>query len=239
MGYMTRAEILTEGLAVVGRTDLTTRCTAALKSWLRSRYASWPFAFLRQSMDGLALPSGTQSVFVGGGEGGVTNVIQRILNPIRVYTADYGTTAKGMIINLDADRDDDERTSNPLTMTGLPMQFKIRSTISTVTVAGLTLRAWKIIPLPVPNKDYLLAFDYIEMPNDPCPNTTSVPLYPNDQTMIQLVKVRALEYANGASDPDFQAELAVLGQMVIHDQMTEGSVPGTNDLLTLDAGTFR
>ncbi len=236
MGSMTRLEIVTQGIAVVGRTDLTTTVTSDLKSWLRSQYRAWPFAFLRKSAS-VSLPAGTTALPVGAGEASITNEIQRILNPLFLMSGNYSSQSKAFIINLDnTGLGQDERLFDPVTRRGAPTQFKVRHVLSTVAPFR---SAWKLIPIPVPEKTYTLNFDYIELPSDPCPNTTSIPLYPNDQTMIQLCKVRALEYANGPSDPDYQSALADLGSMVSFDRIHEAQVPGTNDLIQMDPATFR
>ncbi len=237
MGTMTRTELITEGLTIAGRTGDTSRALTGLRTWLHSQYRAWDGPFLRKAREGLALPAGTQNLPFGAGEGGITNLVKRVMNPIWVYDSAYGTRAKTLIVSLDAgDPNSNETINDPAAATGLPRQWKLRQIASTVSPYYQT---WKLQPTPVPDRAYLLAFDYIEIPIDPCPSGSTIPLYPNDQTMIQCVVAKALLFANGVGDPDFIAASAVLAEMVKNDRLHDGFQTGTNYSVDLDSGTFK
>lgn len=235
MGSLTRAQIVTQGLQRAGRTDLNARATEALRTWLKARARDWPFLWTRKSREGLVLGAGVVSLSVGGGDGGITNEVQRILNPIWVYNTTYTTRSNGLIMSRDSvDLDTENRINNPATVRGLPTQFKI---LASTSASGLN--AQSIVPVPLADKSYLLVFDYIETELDPIPLTTTVPKYPNEQTMIAFVEMIATKWANGASDPDYQALKEEVGLMIAADRIHDGQSPGSNDAVQLDPGVFK
>lgn len=232
MGALTRGTIVSEGGLQAGDTSLGTRMNAALNAWLRSMYAAWPWPFLERRKSGLALAAGDTSVAVGGGSGGVTPQIQRILNPIYVYNSAYSKRGRATIRQLTGGPIDlDESANSSSVGRGMPAAFKVRGKSTGFGV-------WDLIPYPVPDAAYLLAFDYLELPAD-LSSDSDIPLYPNDRTMIQLVMSEVLKYKEGADGPGYQGALQVLGSMVGEDRAKFGVVPGTNDLVQLDADVFR
>jgi hypothetical protein len=236
MGSMTRSELITEGLLQAGISPATyaTRAATWLKLWLKSQYRAWPWPFLLQSREALALPAGTTSLAVGNGSGGITEEIARILSPIWVYDSSYGTRMKAPIIEVVSfDPADNETINNPTTNRGLPTRFKVR----TNRTGGLVNS--KLIPLPVPNRDFLLQFNYIEIPIDPASSGTTVPLYKNDQTMIAAIKTAALREHLGSDDPQYQVANNELLQMAVADRVKDGLEPGFNDMVGLDNSVFR
>ncbi len=237
MGQLTRTELITQGQAEAGVAGKDTRLLEALVLWEESQYKAWPFGYLRKARTDLALAAGVTALSVGAGEGGVTNMIQRILNPIWVTTSGFTTRFKAMIIGVDNQQIDlDERTSSSTTNRGLPQHFKIRHVLSTVSPYRSCL---SLIPLPVPDRAYLLSFDYIELPITAQTGTgTGIPLYPNDQTMKKFIEMMALKWGNGASDPDYQACRDELGSMVTADRLKDGQGHGNNDSIQMDANVF-
>lgn len=235
MGSMTRDEIITEGClqAGVAPSQYTSRAVTWLKTWLKQQYRAWPWPFLLQSREGLSLPAGTTALAVGSGDGGISDEIARILSPLWVYDSSYGTRMKAPIISVNS-TDDNEAVQNSATYRGLPSRFKIRTGR---TSGGLV--NFDLIPFPFPNRDYLLQFNYIGVPTNPASATSTVPLYPNDMTMISAIKVACLKDKNGDNDPQYQAALTDLSAMSVADRIRDGSVPGTNDLLTMDNSVFR
>lgn len=235
MGAKTRAQIVLQGCRQAGRLDLQTRATEALSDWLRQRAKDWPFLWTRQSREGLSLPAGTVSLKVGGGEGGITNEIQRILNPFWIYTAGFGTRSRALIQTLDnMDIHNESRVNDPASGRGIPTLFKVRTGMSASGVVCRTL-----IPFPVPDRSYLLAFDYIELETDPAPTGATIPKYPNDQTMIMFVEMTVTKWANGASDPDYQALKADVADAVSRDRIHDAQEPGSNDAQGLDPSIFK
>ncbi len=234
MGSMTRLEIITEGLlqAGVARASRPSRAVTWLSTWLKSQYRAWPWPYLLQSREALALPAGTTSLKVGSGSGGISDEIARVLSPIWVYDSSLGTRLKAPIIQVGSFKYDENEALRG-TARGLPGKFKVR----TARVGELV--NFQLIPFPIPDRDYLLQFNYIGIPVDPCEEDTSVPLYPNDQTMIQAVKAKALLDLNGEDDPQAVRAETKCNDMAIADRVKDGSTPGINDMVGLDDSVYR
>ena len=231
MGAKTFSTIVSEGMLLAGRDDLATEVGAWLKDWLRQTYLSWPWPFLHRSRSALSLASGAASLTVGGGNGGVTPKIQKVLDPIWVYTSTGGIRTRARIRHLTGGNDPTMEERGQLsTWTGIPAAFRVRPDTSYHGV-------WNLIPLPTPDRDYLLAFDYIELPDDPADG--DYPLYPNDMTLVNAASVATLLYANGADDPGYADSLQLLARRTAEDRARFGNVPGINDAVGLDEGIFR
>lgn len=229
MGTLTRGQIVTEGLLIAGNANLTTRANQWLNSWLRSHYRSWPWPFLIRRAQNITLAAGATSLAVGAGQNGITEQIQRVYDPVYVYTSDKKSRALARIRSVIAGPVDmDESALDSTNNRGMPTYFKVRTYDS---VWG----AWNFQPFPYPDQSYQIAFDYLIQPADITSDVT-VPLYPNDQTMIQAVVAFASRYMklDGAG-----SELELLSAMGSDDRLKYGEVPGTNDQLLLDGASFR
>lgn len=235
MGSQTRGALVSEALLIVGNTTLTTRANLALNRQLRKTYMSWPWPFLirRAKID---LGQAAQSILFGGGNSGVTLEVQRIIDPMFLYTSDYTTQARPRVIPITGGNlVSDESINNPATYVGQPQQFKIRS--------NGTWGVWQIVPTPFPDKAYKIAVDYIVQPADIATDSTgdsTVPTYPNDETMIQMIIYEMLMYlAAGSGDLNAPNDaLQKLGAMSVNDRMRFGYSPGTNDQIGLDPAMF-
>ncbi len=229
MGQLTRATIVSEGLLKAGNTSLTTRANVWFNAWLRSTYRAWPWPFLHKRATGIALAQGATSLTFGNGST-ETLEVQRVLDPIWVYDSAYATRARARIRPVvgDVGLNLDETINSPTGNVGLPEFFKVRASN---TVWG----TWTLQPVRVPDKAYLLAVDYLVQPADISSDAT-VPVYPNDQTMIQCVCAHAWQYMG---DERYGEGLQILASMVTDDRMKYGEVAGTNDMVSLDPGVFR
>lgn len=233
MGVKTLAIIVSEGMALGGRTDtaLATPVAAWVNNWLRQTYLQWPWPWLHKSRTALSLPAATQALTVGGGNSGITNPIQRVLDPVLVYEATgNGDVARirkltGTVQN---DLDLEERVQVAANFTGKPRHFKVRP--------GSTYGVWDLIPTPFPDKAYLVAFDYIEVPAALA--TSDTPIYPNDLTLVQAALVATLLYVNGHDSADHQDALQVLAKRVAQDRVGFGQATGINDTVDLDEGVY-
>lgn len=225
MGLLTRTEIITQGQAEAGVRGKDTRLLEALVLWEQSQYKKWPFKFLQKRKEQLSLPAGTTSLRVGAGESGITNLIQKIHNPIFIGASGYTTASKANIIGFaNQDLAFEEKLANPTTTRGLPTGFKVYHDLSTVA----PYRSCKmLVPVPVPDRDYLITFSYWEIPATAQSGTGGgIPLYPNDQTMKKFVEMMATKWVNGAADPDYQTLRDELSAMVLNDQVKEGQAEG-------------
>lgn len=230
MGQLTRAQIVEHGLAKAGAPEnLTSEAEVWLNAWLRSQYRAWPWPFLQRRVTGVALGTGVQSLTLGAGAGGVTLEIARILDPLFIYSSGYTKQGRVRVRNITGGYPaDDEIINNPVTNIGQPAQCKVRAD---TTLWG----KWVLWFTPVPNADYLLAIDYIVQPADIAADAT-VPIYPNDRTMIQAVLADAYQHQD---DERYNDALQVLASMVVDDRVKYGEVAGTNDVIGLDPSTFR
>ncbi len=232
MAQATCASLISEALLQAGDTSLGARAVVWGNQWLRSQYRAWPWPFLQKRASGLTLNSGATSLVVGGGSGGVTDVIQRIYDPLYLYTSDKSTrsTARfSQLVGGSIEFDEDARLNSQI---GLPVRFKGRPSSTTWGV-------YTLIPDPIPDRNLLLSFDYIFQPTDVFTGTTggsSIPIYPNDRTIVQAIKHMALDYMKSE---EAMMALEVLGAMVIDDRMKYGQSPGINDVWQYDGSTFR
>lgn len=235
MGSLTRTQIISQGATLAGRTDsgVLTEAVKWLNAWLRSQYQAWPWPFLLQRRSGLALTAGVQSILVGGGNSGITEHIQAVQDSFQMRTSTYAYRGRPRLMSYEsATYDFDPDMSNPVTQRGPPSFIQIR------TPDSPTPGVWKMIFLPTPDLNYILNFDYKFLPAD-LASDSSIPLYPNDRTMVQAVTTQTLLFSNGADDPGYQQALQVLGGMVIDDRVKSGQIPGTNDVWGLDGGVFK
>lgn len=226
------ASLISEGLILAGDTSLTERAIVWMNNWLRSQYAAWPWPFLQKRASSLSLPAGTGSMDVGAGSGGVTDDILRILDPIFLYTSDKktrGVVRVSKLVGGDIDSDEDARES---TRTGRPQTVKVRP-------SSTTNHKFKLIFDPISDVAYNFSFDYLFMPEDVATGTTggsAIPMYPSDQTLIQMIKTRALEHM---TDDRADAENEKLRGMAVDDRIKFGQTTGVNELWDMNGKTFK
>lgn len=229
MGQLTRAQIVSNGLQLAGDTSLTTLANTWLNAWLRAHYASWPWPYLHKRITGVALAAGTTSIDIGAGSNGVTPEIKRIISPLWLYSSTYSTARKLTVrATYGGDIGSEEVVHDSATWRGTPELIRIRAHTS-------TWGKWTLVPLPAPDRAYLLGIDYIEQPADLSSDST-VPICPSDRTMIQAVKQAALDYMGHRDEA--MAEMQLLSAMATEDRLRYGEVAGTNDMITLDPSVF-
>ncbi|HEX2617372.1 MAG TPA: hypothetical protein VHL57_07500 [Flavobacteriales bacterium] len=219
-------------MELAGRDDLTTPVTKWVNNWLRQTYLSWDYPFLHRDREALSLPAGTASLVVGAGSGGITNEIQRVLDPIWIYTSDYTVKDQVRLRPLTGGRDTrgENRIQDPNNSAGIPTQFRVRPYPN-------TYGKWTLEFLPIPDRAYLITFDYIELPA--LLVAADVPVYPNDLTLVQAAHVATMLHSNGHDSPDYQDGIQVLAKRVTEDKARFGHTPGINDVVPLNEGIFR
>lgn len=231
MAQATCAQLISEALLLAGDSSLTSRAVVWLNQWLRSQYMAWPWPFLKRRASGLSLSAGTGTLLVGAGNGGVSNLIQRIYDPIYLYTPDKQT--KGVVrfqelLGGDIAFDEDAR---PTTQTGIPTRVKGNPH----TTAG----AWQLVFDPIPDRAYLISFDYTLQPADEATSAGSggsaQVLYPNDRTIVHAIASMALAYMKDEGAAEMRALAAT---MAVDDRTKYGKVLGMNDTWGLDGNTF-
>lgn len=230
MARLTFAELVEQG-QLIGQNDATPSWVAAkLRAWLRKQYAGWAWPFLITQATGITMAAGTTNKVVGGGDGGLTRQVVRIFSPIYFRANGYSTRGKAPIRTLVGDPsemaigmvDADNQTGTPQSFIAMPFAEAGEEKIS-------------LVPYPVPEKDYTLAFTYQYLPDDP--EDADIPVYPNEMTLLQAAKVAAIEYDQSA-DPLFRQELQILAEMVAADRSAYGGTPSFGDTMQLDSSVF-
>jgi hypothetical protein len=68
---------------------------------------------------------------------------------------------------------------------------------------------------------------------------SETPWYPNDETMVQAVAFKNLEFYMGKDAPTTQAAQQQLASLATNDRSRYGTNPGINDNLILDPTVFK
>lgn len=228
MGASTLAEIVTEGLLQAGNTSLTARAKTHLKKWLRTQAQNfqWP---VTKNQDSIDLVAGDESFSIGNGSGGVTQEIQRVLDPMKIFSTDGGDTLNGLsVIRVVTDWDDNTDAPSDGRGPGKPTQARVSKTA--------TKGEWEISFNYELDQDYTVAFEFYGVPVDPADG--AVPWYPNDQTMIHVVyawALRQMKNMKEAAEADNEVR-RMLGQ----DKLGNIDKDGINDNgIPLKSGVFR
>lgn len=235
MGTMTRATIVSEALLTVGNSAISSRVNAAFSSWLRKTYALWSWHFLARKASGIALPAGAQSLVLGNGSGGIADEIQRISDPIWVYSSAFNSQVRARVRswNVGSVSSDRPEILDPTTNKGTPSSFSVLNDTG-------ALGKWTLRPNVVPDRAYLLSLDYWRMPADiPTDGTgdSAIPDYPNDDTMVLACIMFGFRYTNETNR--YAEARDLLGTKVAQDRVTYSVAQGIGDVVGLDPSTFR
>lgn len=225
MGLLTADDIVSEGQLLAGRDDNATASLRWLQRWLNSVAASWPWPVLQTEAVGVSLAAGSTSLVVGGGSGGISDRIHKILDNVWVYDSTRTFRRRLRIrhqLGVPSDR------IGPADQTGTPVTARLFT-----SAAGV----WTLYFDPTPDRAYLLTVPYIVIPGDV--QGTDVPWYPNDETMVQAVAFKNHEFFDGKDAPVTNAAQQALGGLVANDRIRYGSVSGVNDFFKLDPTVFR
>lgn len=229
MGALTLTEIVTEGMLRAGDDTVTTRVTIGFKAWLREQARRYPWPTLLKKKQGLALAAGSTAVNFGNGEGGETRKVCEIRRPLWVYRADFTGWKRADIIALESEASEPD-VFDTTTRRGVPATFKVR--------AHDTIQdCWRLEPQLVPDRDYVLIFQYQVVPSDPA--DVDRPWYPNDETSIHAVMMLVHEYTDGIDSPAHKEARALVANKIIDDRNADGAKQGTNDSTGLDPSIFR
>lgn len=227
MGTMTVTDIVNEGGLIAGDTSLAVRAKVELKAWLRSQYAAFLWPFLKGWIQNVSLNAGAVGLTLGAGSGGVTQHIQRIIDPLYIYPSDYTFKAPVRIVTDSGDAEASMADSLLVGQaTGQPTVCRVQHT----TTPGQRNLSFDYKA----DRNYKLKIGYFFVPADP--GDSEIPIYPNDRTLIQAVMVFVLKYKKA---DNYGEELSILVNQVNDDRLKYGSEPGQNDQLFLDPKTFR
>lgn len=230
MAQSTRLGIITDGLALAGRDELSTLAQQWLQRWLDAVAASWDWPMLRKEHLGLAVTT-AYSAATGqtfGNGTGPTNKVLKILNPVTISDNQYGLTVIPIINNRSVPSD---RVQAVGQSRGTPSQLRLAQT---------EFGVWKLYLNNVPDKTYYLNVPYKELPAA-LDDDNDIPWYPNDETMIQLVRFKALEFADAGS-PDMTIAQQQLAGLLSNDRVRYGQLDDVSDggpLGMLDRNVFK
>lgn len=233
MGKLTRTQILSQGINLAGKNSSSTAFVSLValswNAWLRSTYKGWLWPYLVEQASGISLVLGTSSLTVGGGQGGITDDVAEVFDPIYLYSSDFAYLGRARVRQIRGGIAEREPAIiNPTNNKGMPIEFKARPS---PTVEGRLI----LTPYPFPERNYLLALDYKMQPADTTVDG-DIPRYENDRTLIQAAKVCTLEHMK---DVTYLSELDILATMVSQDFSKDASRTGINDNLGLDPNTFK
>jgi len=226
MGQKTRVEIVTEGMLLAGRDDISTRANVWLQLWLDSVANSWPWPMNIREKLAVTVAQGATSVTVGNGSGGVSEKILRVLDNCWLYTADYQLRRR---IRLKQFTTEPEGLLDPSQVVGPPYEARLSQPSG--------FGSFKLGLYPTPDKAYLLSLDYLTLPAALAADS-DVPWFPNDITMVQAICCKTMFYDDGNSAA-YQASVQELSDMLRADRMRYGTAPGHNDTMELAADIFR
>ena len=168
MAQLTRDQIVSEGQLLAGRDDNATASAAWLQRWLDSVAASWTWPLLQTEAVGIALASGATSLVLGGGSGGITLKMLKILDNVHLYNS--AKTLKRRIRIRHQLSQPYERMADTSINVGTPSSARIFAT---------SLGVWTLYFDVVPDADYLLTVPHLALPAA-LSSGSDVPWYPND-----------------------------------------------------------
>ena len=226
MGQLTRDQIVSEGQLLAGRDDNATASNAWLQRWLDSVAASWNWPTLHDEAIGIAVTSGTASVTVGGGSGGITPKIIKILDSMWLYNSTRTWRKRLRVRHFVGDPVDRIGATDN---TGAPDAVRVKQTV---------FGTWILYFDRIPDQAYLMTIPYIVMPAA-IATGSEVPWYPNDESMVQAVAFKNHEFYDGKDASTTQAAQQMLAGLVTNDRMRFGQVVGINDNLILDPTVFK
>ena len=234
MGKLTRTQIISQGITLAGKSTSTAAFVSlVVVSWnalLRSAYKGWLWPYLNEQVSGISLAAAATSKTIGGGQGGITDDIDDIFDPLYIYDSAYQQLGKARIRQIRGGPAYREPAAiNPATNTGIPQEFKARQG------SGATDGQWVLTPYPFPDRNLLLAIDYKRLPADTT-SDSDVPDYTNDRTLIYMAKVATLEHMKAE---EYAGELEVLATLVAQDFAKDAARTGMNDNLGMDPNFFK
>lgn len=238
MGLLTWQSVVSEGQLLAGRDDMASQGTTWLQLWLNSVAASWPWPQLQLELRGVPyntsdgpgitigadpdLHTGVDQSIIGQG-------ILKVLDNIYVYNSEKTLRQRVRIRH---------QLSSPVDITSQNTYTGVPKSVRVFPKPG-TRNAWNLTFEPFADRNYLLTIPVIALPKQVNDVTVEVPWYPNDETMIVAVAFKVAEFHDGIDSPRTQGFQQRLAGLVAGDRTRYGSVPGTNDVLTLSPTLFR
>jgi len=230
VGYRTHDQLITNALVEAGDTSLSTLASDWLNDWLDARYCDWPWPFCTTRLS-YSWTSGTTSLTLGNGSGGVTERIRRILDPIKFRSSTFADRGSARIVDISGLPDSQDPDMNDSsTHVGLPSTF-------TVEASSAAAHQWVLKPQPVPDRALTVLIRYLHIPERITGST--VPLYPSDRTMEMAIIQKALAHKFGTHSNEALTAAKLLVSMVMDDRVKFGEVEGDKHHVRLDPKRFR
>lgn len=221
MGAMTRGTLISEALEIAGDTSLTPRAQAAFNAALLRIYASAPWPFLRRRLGPTTVNAGTRTVNVGTGA---------VIFPVRIHSVEKAwlgdPRGRSEPYPLEVYNSDGLDGAEPL-LTPNMGRGRPQSLICTQTESSAW--AWSLeFEKPVDQAYPMLLLAHV-IPNDLTDNTQT-PIYPNDLTLLQAIKLYALEHQ---SDERWMVENGKLESFIENDRAIYLKLSQTNSKVPL------
>lgn len=225
MAQLTRDQIVSEGQLLAGRDDNATASNGWLQRWLDSVAASYVWPVLQTETIGISVPSGSTSLVLGNGSGGITEKVIKPLDNIWLYDSTRVFRRRLRIRH---------QLSAPIDRIGPSNNV---GTPNAVRGFNSSFGVWTLYFDVTPNQDYLLTFPYIRLPAA-IVTGSEIPWYPSDETMVQLVCFKNLEFYNQKDDPQTLQAQQMLAGLLNSDRLRYGSTVGINNKMILDPTVF-
>lgn len=232
MGTLTRGTIVSEGMLLAGRDDLTARANVWLQLWLNAVAASWPWTQLKRvyvsgvSPDSQVGTIGGAVITYGNAGAGGDYTVLRVLDNCWLY--DENQTFRKRIRILPQESEPFFVTQAAANRRGVPEQAQLVQTDGT----------WALFFDPAPDREYFMSNTVIQQGAQLAADA-DIPWYPNDNTMVNYIAAKTQEYDDGSDSPAFRAAIEAVTNAVRDDRMRYGSDIGNNDRMILDAAVFR
>jgi hypothetical protein len=233
MAQDTRQTIVNNGLALAGREELTSLANVWLQRWLDAVAASWDWPMLRQELAALALP------LAGSPSGGfnLLSVATVGLKVLKVFdNATISTAANETGTGLTRLPIVNNRSSAGFDR----MNNETRGRPQTMRLTQPSFGTYNAYFNPWPDQQYYMNIAVKVLPAALAADG-DIPWYPNDETMVQLVRFKALEYVDSGS-PEMQMAQQQLAGLLSNDRVRYGQLDEVSDggpMQLLSRSSFR
>lgn len=212
-----------------GRDNLATVMNAALNDWLDRAGRSWTWPVLTRRTEPLTLGAGLTELTLGAGSGGITRRLTHVIGRPWILTGTLQAPTSRSKLALFSLHDSTDALLSSFPSTGRPRRFAIER---------LSQDQLKMVFDVVTDQPYLLNITTHELEPRIVTGTT-VPWYPEDETMIQAVMAATLRQENGPESPSYQAAIAELTDLMATDKIRHGTSASLNTTMGLDEEVYR
>lgn len=206
MGTKTRARLISEALELAGNTSLVPRAKQWLDTIMVELWASAPWHFARKRYT-LSLPAGTSSIAIG--EPASTPDEDMVRSIDSIVPVVNGKARDPLITSIQGDGDIDHDPDLMVRSAGIPEAATLQNYGDPY--------AWNIRLDRPTDRTITFVIDVFLVPRG-LENDNDIPRYPNDETIIQALIVKAVKHSP-VEGMDWRSEQAVLDRMKAEDRV--------------------